>query len=354
MRGCGCALDYGSLSLTFRPSILAAFSLSSIFQLHGRTPRSLIASPSIAVLGSPAREFVIGYLGDFSYGRSSSSTHSASGVSLVKYDYDFIVVNFYQFVFIQDPQFEVARHLSFLEGFDIHGRIYINEQGINAQFSGPSRDALMYVEWLRQDHRFSNILVQISPSSNGHAFPRLKLRYKPTLVQFDLGVQGLPLLDPSMRPTPLSPAEWRERLQLLNSNSDVSNEDNSKSRVLLDVRNGYEWDIGHFRGAQRPEVECFQSTSFGLSDLEMVDSDPLASVDKDNTDILMYCTGGIRCDVYSAILRCCSDCVDPMRGCCCSDCKSAPRLRPVLQGHTRYQKWHIYRDSKPEEASLGL
>lgn len=207
---------------------------------------------------------------------------------------------------------------------------------------------------------------------------------------------------------------------------------------------GYEWDIGHFCGAQRPEVECFKSTSFGLSDLETVDSDPLASVDKDNTDILMYCTGGIRCDVYSTILRrkgfknlytlkggishylenegpeqwignlfvfdsrlslppstfkpgstpssgsqgtstnkfarcyicgsqvdelrhrncanldcnrlflCCGNCVDPMRGCCCSDCKSAPRLRPVLQGCTSYQKWHIYRDSKPEEASLGF
>lgn len=212
-------------------------------------------------------------------------------------------MNFYQFVLFEDPEFEVASHLAFLERFDIHGRIYINEQGINAQFSGPSRDALAYVEWLREDHRFPNILIQMSPSPIGHAFPRLKLRYKPSLVQFDLGAQDLPLLDPSMRGTPLSPAEWRERLESLHSNADATNEDNKKSCVLLDVRNGYEWDIGHFRGAQRPEVECFQSTSFGLSESEVVDSDPLVNVDKDNTDILMYCTGGIRCDVYSTILR---------------------------------------------------
>ena len=51
------------------------------------------------------------------------------------------------------------------------------------QYSGPSKDALAYVEWLRQDDRFSDILVQISPSLEGHAFPRLKLRYKPSLVQ---------------------------------------------------------------------------------------------------------------------------------------------------------------------------
>uniref|UniRef100_A0A0D3FRQ1 Rhodanese domain-containing protein n=1 Tax=Oryza barthii TaxID=65489 RepID=A0A0D3FRQ1_9ORYZ len=67
----------------------------------------------------------------------------------------------------------------------------------------------------------------------------------------------------------------------------------------------YEWDIGHFQGAQRPNVDCFRSTSFGLSESEqeMDSSDPLNGIDKENTDILMYCTGGIRCDVYSTILR---------------------------------------------------
>lgn len=43
--------------------------------------------------------------------------------------------------------------------------------------------------------------------------------------------------------------------------------------------------------------------------------------------------------------RSCSSCVEEFRGCCCLDCKSAPRLRPVLPGHQRYQKWHIYRDA---------
>lgn len=51
------------------------------------------------------------------------------------------------------------------------------------QYSGPYKDALAYVEWLREDDRFSDILVQISPSVKGHAFPKLKLRYKPSLVQ---------------------------------------------------------------------------------------------------------------------------------------------------------------------------
>lgn len=51
------------------------------------------------------------------------------------------------------------------------------------QYSGPSKDALAYAEWVKEDNRFSDILVQISPAVNGHAFPKLKLRYKPSLVQ---------------------------------------------------------------------------------------------------------------------------------------------------------------------------
>ncbi|GAB2268746.1 Rhodanese-like domain-containing protein 8, chloroplastic [Dionaea muscipula] len=370
---------------------------------------------------------------------SSSTTTTTSSFNGEVKDKDFVVVNFYRFVFIKDPQFEVSKHLSFLQdqGLDIHGRIYLNEQGINAQYSGPSADAIAYLDWLREDQRFSDILVQISPALSGHAFPRLKLRYKPSLVQLEGGNLDLPLLDPSMRATPLAPAEWRKRLELVNNEGDALNRDPHQQYILLDVRNGYEWDVGHFSGAVRPEVDCFRSTSFGLSELEVPFSDPLATMDKEKTNILMYCTGGIRCDIYSTILRqrgfqklytlqggvshylqkegpvkwagnlfvfdsrlslspstfatgsaeasripivpknnrfarcyvcglqvhelrhrncanldcnllfiCCGKCVEEHRGCCCSNCMTAPRLRPVLQGNQRYKKWHHYRDDR--------
>lgn len=216
---------------------------------------------------------------------------------------DFVVVNFYKFVSIKQPQEEVAKHLAFVEGLNLHGRIYVNEQGINAQYSGPSRDALAYFEWLREDENFSDLLVQISPALNRHAFPKLKLRYKPSLVQLEGGISHLPLLDPSMRAIPLAPSEWRNKLEAGKDIDKASNSDLNRDFILLDVRNGYEWDIGHFHGARRPDVDCFRSTSFGLSQREAFASDPLADLDKEKTDILMYCTGGIRCDVYSTILR---------------------------------------------------
>ncbi|XP_008443390.2 rhodanese-like domain-containing protein 8, chloroplastic isoform X1 [Cucumis melo] len=345
---------------------------------------------------------------------------------------DFVVVNFYHFVFIEDPQAEVSKHLYFMRDLDIHGRIYLNEQGINAQYSGPSKHALAYANWLREDPRFLDILVQVSPAIDGHAFPKLKLRYKPSLVQLEGDFSHVSLLDPSKRAIPLTPSEWRKRLETLNGKRDTK-------YILLDIRNGYEWDIGHFQGAQRPTVDSFRYTSFGLSQTKDAASDPLANVDKEKTEVLMYCTGGIRCDVYSTILRergfqnlytlkggvsnylkdegskqwvgnlfvfdsrlslppsaynpetescstpqfsgnnafarcyicnsqvsqlrhrncanldcsllflCCKECVSELRGCCCSECTSSPRLRPVLAGPQRYQKWHIYRDFKQEQ-----
>ncbi|XP_010277320.1 PREDICTED: rhodanese-like domain-containing protein 8, chloroplastic isoform X2 [Nelumbo nucifera] len=320
---------------------------------------------------------------DFQRGSAFSSNFGGIKAS----DDDFIVVNFYHFVFIKNPEDEVAKHLSFMQGLDIHGRVYLNEQGINAQLEG--------------------------------------------------GISHLPLLDPSMRAIPIAPSEWREKLQNRKKHG-ASNSELTRKFILLDVRNGYEWDIGHFHGAQRPDVDCFRTTSFGLSEAEVSSSDPLASVDKETTDILMYCTGGIRCDVYSTMLRqrgfqnlytlkggishylenegpiewvgnlfvfdsrlslppssykheavaesdgsglvsknitfarchlcgshlaelrhrncanldcnllflCCTNCVEKLQGCCSLDCSKASRLRPVLPGHQRYEKWHIYRDSQ--------
>lgn len=51
------------------------------------------------------------------------------------------------------------------------------------QLSGPREDAMAYADWVKADERFSPTYIQVSPSPRGHAFPRLKLRYKPSLVQ---------------------------------------------------------------------------------------------------------------------------------------------------------------------------
>ncbi|KAM2167597.1 hypothetical protein ACFX1R_041440 [Malus domestica] len=203
-------------------------------------------------------------------------------------DNEWVVVNFYHFVMIKDAEAVAvavaAKHPSFVEGLNIRGRIYLNEQGI--MHSGLSRDALVaYFEWLRGNERFSGILVQVSAATNGHCgISPHWFRQAPIQLLFLLHLVA-------------------DRLEAGNTNIDASNDNLKRNQILLEVRNGYEWDIGHFEGARRPDMDCFRSTSFGFSQPEVISADPLENVDKEKTNVLMYCTGDIRCNVYSTILR---------------------------------------------------
>lgn len=203
------------------------------------------------------------------------------------------LITFFRFAEIEDPEAEVERHRAHIakNGWELRGRIYVNEQGINAQMSGRKREGEAYAKWVDSDPRFAGMRISVYPME-AQAHPRLALRYKPNLVQLEGGTNHLPLTDREARAKPLSPKEWHENLIKVNSGAD-------DAPLLLDVRNGYEWDVGHFRGAERPVQESFRETVYtnvqdGLG--------PLAKVEKDKP-IMMYCTGGIRCDVYSTVLR---------------------------------------------------
>ena len=206
---------------------------------------------------------------------------------------EFQLITFFRFTAIEDPRAEVERHRAHIarNGWELRGRIYINEQGINAQMSGRGREGEAYAKWVESDARFSGMRISVYPMEE-QAHPRLALRYKPNLVQLEGGTNHLPLTDREARAKPLSPKEWHENLIKANAGE-------ADAPLLLDVRNGYEWDVGHFRGAERPVQESFRETVYtnvqdGLG--------PLAGIDK-SKPIMMYCTGGIRCDVYSTVLR---------------------------------------------------
>ena len=147
---------------------------------------------------------------------------------------------------------------------DIKGRIYVNEQGINAQLSGYGGDAVAYADWVTSDPRFAGTRVSVYDAP-GHSFPRLTLRYKANLVQLEGGTQHLDLSSPEARAHALTPQEWRVRTRAAPSGCGkveraadcaplVSAEQEKLQEraagqgppFLLDVRNGYEWDTGRF------------------------------------------------------------------------------------------------------------
>lgn len=188
------------------------------------------------------------------------------------------VLAYYAFTPIADPRLEVSRHLDFLKDKDIRCRVYLSEQGINGQMSAEAADSVLYQEWLNSDPRFQKVRFKIHHHPE-HAFPRASVKYRKQIVALDEEV------DLSLTGEHVSPQKWKEMLA-----------QQDPETLLLDVRNAYEWEIGHFAGAELPPLEHFrQFPSYARMLKEKYPTD--------KTKVMMYCTGGIRCELYSALMK---------------------------------------------------
>lgn len=183
---------------------------------------------------------------------------------------------YYCFVPLANPLLEVEKHKNFFENRDVAGRIYLSEEGINGQMSGTAADAEAYMAWLKEDSRFASIFFKIHEVSE-NIFPRMTVKYRKQLVALDQKA------DPTQGGEHVSPERWKQMLE-------------SGEYLLLDVRNRYEWEIGHFEGAALPPLENFREFPNYADRLSK-------EVDPKKTKVMMYCTGGIRCELYSALLK---------------------------------------------------
>jgi UPF0176 protein len=175
------------------------------------------------------------------------------------------------------PHEEVAAHKAFIEPLDLTCRVYLSEQGINGQLCAPAADAQKYMEWLHTRPEFSKVHFKIHPYHE-HVFPRKTVKYRKQLVAIDAEV------DLSKAGEHLAPEEWKAML------------DEDTNHILIDVRNDYEWKLGRFAGAELPPCETFRDFVEYAESLK-------EKVDPTSTKVMMYCTGGIRCELYSALLK---------------------------------------------------
>ncbi len=189
----------------------------------------------------------------------------------------YLILAYYCFTPIEDPEIEVRKHKKFFQNLDVAGRIYLSKEGINGQMSGAEKDAEAYIAWLRSDPRFANMTFKIH-HHHENIFARMTVKCRSQLVALDYKV------DLSKGGQHLSPKEWKEMLE---QHPDV---------LLLDVRNQYEWVIGHFEGATCPPLDNFRDFLHYAEHLK-------DNVNKAGTKVMMYCTGGIRCELYSAVLK---------------------------------------------------
>ena len=187
---------------------------------------------------------------------------------------DYPVILFYKYVAIADPEHFAVAQRALCSRLELKGRVLIATEGINGTLAG-SREAMdAFVAALRADERFADLEVKESAGDPG-TFPKLIVKVRPEIVTLGAGP-----LTPDLE-NHLSPAEWK---RMIEEDPDV---------ILLDVRNRYESAAGKFAGAIACDIEHFRELPGHLEKLGELKE----------RKVLMYCTGGIRCEKASALFR---------------------------------------------------
>lgn len=186
------------------------------------------------------------------------------------------ILAYYLFTSIENPQEEVALHKFFLGNKDATARIYISEEGINGQLCLEKSHASEYMNWMHHRTLFKDIHFKVH-SFHEHVFPRLTIKYRKQLVGLDKTV------DMNKVGKHISPEEWKTCLE------------KKEDFLFLDVRNHYEWLVGHFEGSISPNCETFREFD--------AYANQLAETRDKSKPIMMCCTGGIRCELYSSLLK---------------------------------------------------
>ena len=184
------------------------------------------------------------------------------------------VILFYKYATLAAPQEFAESQRALCASLGLKGRLLIAIEGINGTLAGPRAAIDQYVGALRTTEGFSNIEIKES-AGDENTFPKLTVKVRPEIVT--LGAGPLP---PDLD-NHLSPAAWK---QMLDEKEDV---------VLVDVRNRYESAAGTFADAIVCDIEHFRELPAYVEKLAKF---------KDRK-VMMYCTGGIRCEKASALFR---------------------------------------------------
>jgi len=192
---------------------------------------------------------------------------------------DRLTISFYQYFKIENPQ--LLRNKLFLEwnALDVLGRIYVSYEGINAQLSVPSENLYTLKEQLDSISFLKDIRLNIAIEQDNKSFLKLKVKVRDKIVADGLNDETF---DVTNRGVHLNAKEFNEML----ANPDT---------ICVDMRNHYESEIGHFDGAITPDVDTFRDS------LDIIEAD--LKDNKEDKNLLMYCTGGIRCEKASAYYK---------------------------------------------------
>lgn len=191
---------------------------------------------------------------------------------------NFVTISFYQYAHIGNPL--IFRNYLFQKWYELGvvGRTYVATEGINAQIGVPADKLEQFKESINEISFLNGVRLNMAVDETDTEFPFLKLKIK---VRHRILADGLndDTFDVTNCGKHLSAEEFNQLTD-------------DERTILIDMRNHYESEVGHFKGAITPDVDTFRDS------LPTIEEEIL----KDNKDknIVMYCTGGIRCEKASA------------------------------------------------------
>ncbi|HNQ13728.1 MAG TPA: rhodanese-related sulfurtransferase [Bacteroidia bacterium] len=189
-----------------------------------------------------------------------------------------ITLSFYRYVRIDDPSTMRDTLYKAFDQLKVLGRIYIANEGINAQVTLPEKNKNAFQTLLNTFDEFKNMRLNTAVEFDNHSFIKLIVRTKKMIVADYLPEGTYDVSDVGQH---LNAEEFNAAME-------------SNSAIVIDMRNHYESEIGHFTKALKPDADTFRDAIMMAT--EMVQ-------DKKDSKILLYCTGGIRCEKASAYFK---------------------------------------------------
>lgn len=185
----------------------------------------------------------------------------------------FRVLLFYKYQTIEDPEEFAKDHLAFCKSIGLRGRVLVGKEGINGTVSGPLDVTQAYMNYVHQLPGFEDLWFK-QDLADDYAHRKMFVRPREEIVALNLEEDINPH---EVTGQYLSPKEFREAIL-------------DEDTIVLDTRNDYEYDLGHFKGAVRPDIRNFRELPQWVLDNKEKFMDKR---------VVVYCTGGIRCEKFS-------------------------------------------------------
>ena len=186
-------------------------------------------------------------------------------------------VSFYKYFFIEDPVAFRDELYAGLNALNVFGRIYIAHEGINAQVSIPENGFESFKEFLYSIHQLDHVRINTAVDNDGKSFWVLKIKVREKIVADGIKDPGFDMVNKGKYVD-------ASTFNTLTNDSDT---------IVVDMRNHYEFEVGHFENAIEIPSDTFREQL------------PMAAEmlnDQKEKNIIMYCTGGIRCEKASAYM----------------------------------------------------